>query len=271
MPVGVDVLRRPFDAVLQPSVFVKASGGEDAASRRYQLQTLVRLLVVFIGNLLLYTLPLSLAGIGTVGADVTAPVWFANLCGGVVSDVDAAWHLGLRLVQNSVYLLVAGLLTFTSFHAGAVLTGRSSGVLTSFRVVTYSTALYLATIFTLVWYASTAGQIVVADDILLALQSEFVYYFIDALGANLQLPGGRPGVVATSQLTTLGHAVLVALAVAICYYAYVLYVGARIGHGMSRATATLVVGFVTATPAFYVVGSILAIQLGFGLPEALFV
>lgn len=270
MAVGGRLLRRPYDAVFQPSEIVRARGGRDAASRWTQFKLFVRLLVVFSGNLLLYTLPLSLAGIGAVGADVTAPAWFADLVGGFTPDVDATWRFSLRLAQNSVFLLVAGLLTFVGFHTGATLTGRATGVLRSLRVVTYSTALYLATIFTLVWYASTAPTIEVADDLLIALQSEFIYYFIDSLGSNLQLPGGRPGAVDYGALTTRGQTVLGALLLAVCYYAYVLYVGARASHGMSRFTAMIVVAFVAATPAIYVVGSILAIEIGFGLPEVIF-
>lgn len=266
---GPRLLRRPFDAVLRPSAVVEVPSSYDASSLRERALIGGRLLALFVGNLLLYTLPLSLAGIGTVDPATTAPAWFASLAA-PLGAADGLWRFSLRLLQNSVYLLTAGLVTFLAFHVGVVLTGESEGVLTSFRVVTYSTALYLATIFTLVWYASTSPNVDAAADLLLAVQAEFVYYFIDRLGADLVLPIGRPGEVSARALTPHGKAVLVGLLVAVCYYAYALYLGARTGHGTSRLTSAYVVIFVAVSPAIYVVASVLVVTLGLSVPEVLF-
>lgn len=246
------------------------SSSHDAGAAREKARIGARLLAVFVGNLLLYTLPLSLAGIGTVDPATTAPEWFASLAAPLGGDTDGVWRFILRLARNSVYLLTAGLVTFLAFHVGVVLIGESDGVLTSFRVITYSTALYLATIFTLVWYAATSPNVEAAADLLLAVQMEFVYYFIDRLGADLVLPVGRPAAVSATAVTAHGKLVLVALLVAVCYYAYALYLGARIGHGTSRLTSAYVVAFVAVSPALYVVASVAVFMLGLEVPEVLF-
>ena len=267
---GPRLVGRPLDAVLRPSAVVQVPSSYDAGSVRERARVAARLLAVFVGNLLLYTLPLSLAGVGTVDPATTAPEWFASSVAPLVGDADGVWRFALRLVQNSVYLFTAGLVTFLAFHVGVVLTGESSGVLTSLRVVTYSTALYLATIFTLVWYAATSPNVGAAADLLLAVQVEFVYYFIDRLGADLVLPVERPATVSAAALSTHGRVVLIGLLVAACYYAYALYLGARTGHGTTRLTSAYVVGFVAASPAMYVVASVLVFTLGLEVPEVLF-
>lgn len=266
---GFRWVRRPYDAIVRPAAVVQAPSSYQADSLPQQLRIGLGLLGLFVGNLLLYTLPLSLAGIGTVDPSTTAPPAFASLVEVLTVDADVLWRFSLRLVQNSIYLLLAGLLTFITFHVGVLLTGESKGILTSFRIITYSTALYLATIFTLVWYAATAPNVDAAAELLLALQSEFIYYFIDYLGADVQLPTGRPNGLPTGALTTHGKAVLVGLLVATAYYAYALFLGARVGHGTSRLTSLYVVGFVALSPVFYVVASILVVTLAIAVPETI--
>jgi len=88
------------------------------------------------------------------------------------------WLFVLRVVQNSLFLLTAAVITFVAFHIGVRLVGGSEGIIRSLRVITYSTALYLATIFTLVWLASTHSGVAVADRLLIGIQSEFIYFLL---------------------------------------------------------------------------------------------
>jgi hypothetical protein len=185
---------------------------------------------------------------------------------GVVNPTDG-WIFLLRVTQNSLFLLIAALITFVAFHGGVILIRSSQGILRSLRVITYSSALYLATIFTLVWVISTDPGIIVADQLLLSVQSDFIYYFIDLLNSPLELPGGRVNRPALSRLTSIGVVALAGLIIAISYYGYVLYLGARKTHGTSQIESVLVVIFVASSPALYVIGSILIFQFAISVPE----
>ncbi|WP_336000986.1 hypothetical protein [Halorientalis halophila] len=252
------LLDRPLDVLLRPERLVEPHEDMYDGSLSVKAQSTVRLLVFYMLNVVLYATPLTIAGFG-VAADATAPETIAPWLG-LVMDPDGAWAFLLSLGQNSLFLFVATVLTLVTFHVGVLLTRSSQGLLLTIRTVTYSTGLYLATIFTLVWYLSIGDAIAVADDLLIALQASFVYFFIDLLGTDLALPGGRPEMLPTTGLTAVGTAVLVALIVAGLYYLYLLYLGARITHRGSRFAGLVAVGFVTVSPVLYVVGSILAYE-----------
>lgn len=269
VPSAISLVRRPFDAVFRPAAIVETPPAYDAGSLFRRIRITVLLGLFFIGNLLVYTLPLSLAGIGTVETATTAPAAFADLVGGVIADPDSLWRLGLRIAFNSLFLLTAALITLISLHSGVVLTGSSKGFLRSLRIITFSTALYLATIFTIVWYTTISGSVVVADDILVWIQGEFVYLIIDWMGSDLELSTGRPDPVQGGRLTPQGTLALVGLGVSVAYYAYVLYIGGRKAHELSRLGALWVVSFVAVSPAAYVIGSVLVAEIGIAVPQVL--
>jgi hypothetical protein len=266
---GLNILRQPINAIFRPSEIVDTPPTYDAGSSLRKIRLGATLLIFFIGNLLLYTLPLALAGIGAISTDLQPPIVFESLIPGFI-EPNEAWLFLLRVTQNSLFLLTAAVITFVAFHISITITRSSKGIVRSLRVITYSSALYLATIFTLVWLASTNPNIGVADELLLSLQSEFIYYFIDLLDASLELPGGRTSRPNLSNLTTTGIAILSGLTITISYYAYMLYLGARKTHNTSRIESGFVVLFVAASPALYVIGSILIVELAITVPDLLF-
>lgn len=263
---GLNILRQPVYAVFKPSKIVQIPPTYDAGSIFRKIWLGTTLLMFFLGNVLIYTLPLSLAGIGTVNSESTPPAAFEAVLLGTTNPVDA-WVFLLRATQNSLFLLAAVIITFIAFHASVVLTHSSKGLIRSLRVITYSSALYLATVFTLVWLASTNPNVGVADELLLALQSDFIYYFIDLLDSPLELPSGRVDRPALSGLTPAGISILSGLVITLCYYGYVLYLGARRTHGTGRINSILVVLFVASSPTLYVIGSILIFELAISVPE----
>lgn len=255
------VVTRPIDVIFRPERLVEAHEEIYGGSTRTNVGIALRLFAFYLVNVVLYAAPLTLAGFGTIQGAVDPPGIVAAVGGLAGIGGEGLWRFSLTLAQNSVYLFVATLLTLATFHVGVVLSGSSAGLLLSIRTVTYSTGLYLAAIFTFVWYLSTSAAVQTADELLLGVQTAFVYVFIDLLGSDLALPGGRPGTIPTDGLTAIGMAVVTLLVVAALYYLYLLYLGARITHGASRYESLMAVGFVVVSPALYVVGSILAFQI----------
>lgn len=239
------LVRRPFDIVFQPSKVVSVPPSYEATSIQRKMVIGTKLVLFFIINLLIYTLPLSLAGIGS------------------------SEQFLFRLIENSLFLLIAALLTFVAFHVGILITGQSNGILRSLRVITYSTALYLATLFTLVWYTATSSTISVADDLLLFLQAAFINFILEWMGSDLVLPGEYPTEANVGTLSFHGQVVLIAIILVIIYYLYVLYVGAQRAHGTSKFTSILVIGFIILSPVLYVIGSIIAVESGIAILEGL--
>lgn len=255
------VIRGLFDAVFQPHRFVQSRTDEYAAGWAWTALELNRLAVVYVVNLALYAVPLTLAGIG-VQSTAAAPEWFAALSGGV-ADPETTWQFLSALVQNSAFLTVAALLTLVNYHLAVLVTLNSRGVLQTAHTITYSTSAYLAGIFSLVWYLSQSATTTAAAGFVAGVQAEFVYALIDALGSDLALPGGRPEPVQVSAISGEGQLIIGGLALCVLYYLYSMYLGARINHGASRFTAVLVLLAVAAAPALYIVGTILAHAFGF--------
>lgn len=242
--------------VARPSVLIEGYVSNYSADTVRNVYVALRLTTVFAFNLVLYAVPLTLAGFGA-NTQAAAPAALERYLGAVVADPDATYQFLVSLSQNSAFLFVAAGLTFVTYHLGVWFTRSSSGFLQSLHTVVYSTGIYLAAIFTLVWYVSQAGSIVVADELLLNLQKEFIYAFIDLFGSALALPSGRPEHVAAVGLTTQGKLALGGIVLSAGYYLYALYLGARINHRASRFSSLLAVAFVTISPALYVSGSII--------------
>ena len=260
------VINRPVDIIFRPERLVDAHEEIYGGNWRRNLRIALRLFAFYVVNVVLYAAPLTLAGFGRVQGSITTPGIVSALDGFMGVASQELWRFCLTLAQNSAYLFIATILTLVTFHVGVVLSGSSEGLLLSIRTVTYSTGLYLAAIFTFVWYLSTSGAVQTADELLLGVQTAFVYVFIDLLGSDLALQAGRPEAIPTEGLTAIGITVVTLLVVAALYYIYLLYLGARITHGASRYQSLMAVGFVVVSPVLYVVGSILAFQiLGGGL------
>lgn len=256
MPSTTSVLSWPLDVVLRPERLVSTDVNDEGRGIALAFVTFVRIVGTYFSNLLLYAIPLTLAGFGFVET-ATAPEGVAPVLRSLTGDPNGTWALLVGIVQNSAFLLVATLLTFLTFHLGVILAGTSRGVLQSLRAVSYSTGVYLSAMFTLVWHAATAPEIDAAAEFLVWLQAEFIRYFIEVVGANLTVPGNPPQSVTLAGVSDAGLAVLVGLLLAGLYYLYVLYVGARIGHDASRVQAGLATGFVLVSPALYAIGVVL--------------
>lgn len=252
-----------FDAVFRPSKFVTGRVETGGNNRLFVVRRSLALTAVYIVNLALYATPLTLTGFG-VDESATPPAWFADSAVAAFGNPAAAWRFLMGFVQNSAFLFVATILTLMTFHASVVLTRASRGLLKTVYTVVYSTSAYLAGIFTVVWYLSTNEGVAAARDLVIAAQGSFIYFFIDALNADLGLPTGRPEPVDPSTLTADGTTILAILIVMAVYYIYSMYLGSRINHNADRLTGLLVVTFVALSPALYVVG--LVIVYSGGLP-----
>lgn len=255
------ILSSTFDAIVRPSQFVASETNIYSTTILSRIRQFFFLILIYIMNLLMYAAPLSLAGVG-VPETAQTPTAFVPLVQPLAIDPDTAWRLTQAVISNSLYITAAAALTLFTFHVGAVITFGSSGIIQSFHTVVYSTSAYLAGLFTTVWYLSANPAVSTARDFVLAVQTEFVYWVIDLLGADLGLPGGRPESITASGLSTEGTYLLALIIVLLGYYIYSLYLGARINHDMSRTASLVAVIFVFISPVLYIGGSVMASIVG---------
>lgn len=249
------VVLQPVDMVARPSSLIEGYANNYANNWAWKAYVGTRLSVVFFFNLLLYALPLTLGGYG-VASESETPAFVAPILEALVGNSDAAYTFLASLVQNSLFLFVAAAITFGTFHLGVWFTGSSQGFLQSLHTVVYSTGIYLAGIFTLVWYVSQSAQAETAEQLLLNLQLEFIYFFIELMGAPVVLAAGTPTGIPEGGMAFAGKLAIAGILVTAGYYFYTLYLGARINHRATRADSLLAVGFVALAPAIYVVGSL---------------
>ncbi|MHB9288819.1 hypothetical protein ACKVMT_17460 [Halobacteriales archaeon Cl-PHB] len=261
----IRTVSQPVDIVFRPSALVEGYVSSYSTSLVETWLQAGRLSAYYVLNLVLYAIPLTLAGYG-VASTAQAPPLFAALFGAMLPNPDPAFQFLASVAQNGAYLVVASALTLVTYHVGIRITRSSRGFMQSLHTVVYSTGIYLALIFTLVWYLSQAEAIVVADQVVLNFQKELIYAFIDLFQADLALPAGRPTAVDTTRLTLQGKLALTGIVAGFCYYAYALYLGARINHRASRVSSLLAVAFVAISPALYISGSILAVTGQFPVP-----
>ncbi|WP_439025732.1 hypothetical protein [Haloarchaeobius sp. DT45] len=259
--ITIGIVRELYHAVFRPSDFVQARTSSYTQSRVGTVVEANRLVVVYIANLLLYAIPLTLAGVG-VQKSQPAPEWFANSVFAAFAEPTPLWQFWTALIENCSFITVALIITLINYHAAVALLLSSRGILQTMHTVVYTTSMYLAIIFSLVMHLSTSPTIQVADDLVINVQKAFFYFFIDTLGSNLELPQGRPEQILLTNVTQEGQLVIAGLVLSLLYYLYSLYLGARLNHGTSRVTALLVIGAVGAAPALYVVGIILANTYG---------
>lgn len=245
-------IRGLYFAVFRPSRLVAVPGRRMDGSLRTQLRESRKLLSVYLVNLVLYAGPLTLAGIGLDSAS-SVPGWLTPLVG---DAPGTTLQLLVGFVQNSVYLLGVTAATLLGIHFALLVTFQSRGFFRTAYSVIYSTSVYLAGIFTVVWYLTTASGVSNAREFVVNLQVTFIYAVIDLTGSDFVFGVDRPGALVPSSFSTVGEYALVALAVLLLYYFYSLYLGTRLNHDADRFKSLLVVFVVIALPALYVAGSI---------------
>lgn len=246
----------PFEFVYDPGAVIRSNTETYGGSRAARLRQAGWLAGFYSLNLLLYTAPLTLAGEGQEQVGQAPPPVFEAIAGAAVPDPSAAWVFLQALVSNSAFLLAASVLVFGTFHLGVLLTLSTRGLLQSMHTVAYSTGVYMAVIFTLTVTVNNAEGLDAARQLLLAVQAEFFYVFIDMLGVSLTLPVGRPDEITFAGLSTLGKLVLAGEVVSVGYFLYSMYLGARLNHRASRFESLVAVAFVGLSPALYAVGTI---------------
>lgn len=259
-PLGV--VKYALFAVFDPARIVSGSVTEFDRTRWGQFKRAIQLSLFYLVNLVLYAVPLTLAGFGQVGDPGESPAIVESVAAGIGIGPELLWSYVMAFVQNCSYLFLFSILTFVMFHLAVWVTRSSNGYLQSINTVVYSTGIYLAAIFSVTWYITMAESIVVAEEWLIWLQAEFVYTIIDAVGSDLELATGRPEPVSLADATRAGVSTLALLFVSIAYYLYSLYLGAQINHDADRTTALLTVVLVVVSPALFVLGSVLVALYG---------
>lgn len=251
-----------FDVILRPGGLAQT---EPNYGPPYSLQSIKLYLfqtLFFLGNVILFALPLALAGQGFVEEE-SAPSWFATIIPEGF-DINSLWMIVARLINISSFFLALALMTFFTYHVGIWLTRNSQGIVVSYRIIALSTALYLAVIFNLGWVAVLSPQTPVAAEFINWSVREYFLIFADLV--NVEAPFEAVEQPDLAELTSQGQAVLFFLILALCYYAYVLYQGARKSHQLPRYEAVLVVAFVGLTPIMFGTTTVIVTEL-FTLPD----
>ena len=246
-----------IDIFFRPSEFVRSRINTYAESLREQARVFAKLVGVFVFNLVLYSIPITLSGIETVQSVPSPPQPLLGVIEPIFNAPLAVWEFSYRAVVNAGFLSAASATAFIMFHLGVVFLRRSQGLLQSLHTIIYTSSIYLAGAFTIAWYASTADAILVADTLLVNFQKRFIYFFIDLTNRDFALPGGRPEPVPTDQMTMVGELVVFSLLLLGLYFIYSLYLGAKINHDMSRSDAIFTTLFVLLSPVIYIIGSII--------------
>ena len=249
-----DTVRGLYHAVFRPSRLVAVPGRRTDRSTAEVLRQSWQLLVVYLANLVLYAGPLTLAGIG-ISAGSSVPNWLVGVTG---EEPGTAALFFAGFLQNSLYLFGVTIATLVGVHFALLVTLQSDGFFRTAYSIVYSTSIYLAGIFTIVWYLTTAGGVANARQFVINLQVEFIYAVIDLLGSDIAFQIARPETIVPGSFSVVGEAALVALAVLVVYYFYSLYLGTRLNHDAGRFESYLVIVVVVALPVLYVVGSIVA-------------
>jgi len=255
------VVRSIFDAIIRPQRFVASQTSSYGVTRVEAIRKFGSIVGVYAVNLVAYAIPLTLAGFGVGSVARQPPAVFSRVVASAGVTPSAAWQLLTAFVQNSLFITIATVITLVTFHIGIVLVGKSRGILQSTHTVVYTTSAYLAGIFSGVWYLTTEPGVRGARDLVRNVQAEFVYLIIDALGAGVELPGGRPETIIPGNISTTGEWILALLAISLVYYLGSLYFGARVNHRAGRFSSAVAVIAVALSPIVYVAGSVIAVTI----------
>ena len=243
-------------AFVNPRSYIGAQSSVYEQGLTMRVRKTVRLVALYVFGIVLYALPLTYAGIGITDVAGTPHPAAASLADSLEWDAGELWLFLTAFVENSVFLVAGSVLVFVVLHAAVVLLWTSKGMVQTVHTVVYATGVYLAAVYSLVWAVSIMDGVEVAEGVVLAVQSRFVTGVVDLVGADLQLLGATTTLPETSELTTTGALLLVALACACLYFLYSMYLGVRINHDGSRLTALGAVAVVLASPVVYVIGSV---------------
>ncbi|GGJ11718.1 hypothetical protein GCM10008995_22020 [Halobellus salinus] len=241
-----------FDAVFRPSRFVRAPNAATRTSIRSTLRRLRGLSVVFVVNVVLYATPLTLSGFG-VAVESDAPAWFVPIGRSVLGNPDTAWWLLAGIAQNSVFITAISGLTLLTYHAALIVTRSSEGFLLTLHTVVYSVSAYLAGIFTVLVFLSRAGPFATARELVINVQVRFIAVMYDVFGvppSQRVFTLGDP--VPASRLSPSETTILAVLGVLVLYFAYSMYLGARLNHGAGVTSAALSLLAVGLSPVLYV-------------------
>lgn len=250
-----NAIRGIFHAIFRPSRLVAVPSRQTRRSTREQFRQGQRLLTVYIVNLVLYAGPLTLAGIG-IGGESSVPTWLSEVTG---TDPGPTALFVAGFLQNSLYLFGVTVATLIGIHIALLVTFQSEGFLRTAYSIVYSTSAYLAGIFTIVWYLTTAKGVDTAREFILSLQVMFIYAVIDWVGVELTFSLARPESLKAAGFSVIGESLIVVLTVLVVYYFYSLYLGTRLNHDAGRFEGVVVILVVISLPVLYVIGSILAV------------
>lgn len=151
------------------------------------------------------------------------------------------------------------LATLLGIHLALLITFQSKGFLRTAYSIVYSTSIYLAGLFTVVWYLTTAEGVENARELVLNIQIEFIYRIIDLMGSDMAFEISRPETIAPGEFSLGGEIALVGLVILFTYYVYSLYLGTRLNHDAGRFEGIVAVLVVISLPILYVIGSIFAV------------
>ena len=243
-----------YAAVFRPSKLVSVANQHHGETVIHQVRRGLHLLLIYLVNLGLYAGPLTLAGIG-IRSEAGVPKWFAGIA---TPDPGPLMVFIAGFIQNSLYLLGVTVATVLGIHLALLLTLQSKGFLRTAYSIVYSTSIYLAGLFTVVWYLTTADGVANARETVVNIQVEFIYRVIEVTGSNMQFTMQRPDVLVPGEFSFAGELSLVLLIILFVYYLYSLYLGTRLNHDAGRIEGIIAVIVVILLPILYVVGSIIA-------------
>lgn len=234
--IGIGRIRILFDIVFNPQNLIESSSRYTDQSVVGKSRTMISVTIFFLLNVIIYALPLSLQGIGFVSGD---PVRL--------------------LVNNSGIIVAFGFLTYFLYHSGIWLTRKSDGIIPSYQIVMINTSIYLAIIFNLLWIG--ASQMETIRNLFNWTFQEFFILIAGYLGISQSgiFSGETPTTSPDSaMLAPVEQVLVIGLTISLCYYLYVLYLGARKVHDLTRYESILVIGFVfTTVPVVFAAASLI--------------
>lgn len=227
---GIGQIRILFDIVFNPQNLIESSSRYTDQSILNRFRIFISVTIFFILNVIIYALPLSLGEIGFI--DGTA--------------------LQL-LINNSGIIIASGFLTYSLYHSGVWLMRGSGGLISSYRIVMINTSIYLAIIFNLLWIGTEQETL---RGLFNWTFQEFFLIVADYLGISQEISEDFSGFPTTTPNSAILEpsevALIIGVIISLCYYLYVLYLGTRRVHNLTRYESMLVAGFVfTSVPTVF--------------------
>lgn len=227
---GIGQIRILFDIVFNPQNLIESSSRYTDQSILNRLRIFISVTIFFILNVIIYALPLSLSEIGFIDGT----------------------RLEL-LLNNSGIIIASGFLTYSLYHSGVWLMRGSGGLISSYRIVMINTSIYLAIIFNLLWFGTEQETL---RGLFNWTFQEFFLIVADYLGIYQEMSEDFSEVPTTTPNSAMLEpsevALIIGVIISLCYYLYVLYVGTRRVHNLTRYESMLVAGFVfTSVPTVF--------------------